>query len=91
MVRDIKFRGLRVDGKFWAGRETGGDNIGFSSAESKSRGCGAMTIAEPPTSFIAGKDGYGIFFSKIHKFYDDLRYGLIPAWDMERRHKEAYA
>lgn len=48
-------------------------------------------------SINAGEEVSGVkprammVFSKAQSFYNDLKLGLIPSWDLQRRYKEAYA
>ena len=50
-----------------------------------------FALAEASGEFIAGKNSGGMFFSKTQNFYDELKRGLIPSWDVQRRYKEVYA
>ncbi len=49
-----------------------------------------LACAVNQAGFIAG--GSGVFiFSKTQSFYDELKRGLVPSWDLRRRYREAYA
>ena len=50
-----------------------------------------MGYSLPPIISSGVSTSAGFIFSRTQNFYDELKRGLIPSWDIQRRYKEAYA
>lgn len=77
---------VHIWGAYQAGSASTSTSATFSSRTWYSI---CFSVDAPPATGVTPRNV--MIFNKIQSFYKDLRLGMIPAWDIQRRYKEAYA